>query len=235
MGENKIRDIINNDELTKNEKIEYIKNNYKNDKLTPTELGDIYKIVADVNETTGFSKEISIKELVEINSNFRSNNGCQWARSDNSPLGKQYKIQRNKERNKVSSVQLVGINDSLKKYRGINTQILKSIKGKRCSVLDISTNIECDHKNGRYNDKCNKSTSTQKEDDFQPLCKTVNDAKRSHCKKCLESGKRYKASILGYCVDFTKGDENSDFCEGCYWYDTKAFNHNVSINANKAS
>lgn len=39
-----------------------------------------------------FSAEISIDLLANIHPNFRSTNGCQWARSDNSYLGKKYII-----------------------------------------------------------------------------------------------------------------------------------------------
>jgi hypothetical protein len=190
-------------------------------------------MVADVDEKSGTSRDVSVDELINIHPGFKSTNGCQWARSDTSPLGKQYQIKRTRKGNKVSSVQLIGINDSISKYRGIKKEIVKSVKSQRCSILDIDTNIECDHKNGRYDNINNISTSTQKEEDFQALCKTANDAKRSHCKKCQDTGKRFCASALGYCVDFTEGDEYSDFCDGCYWYDIKEFNRAVSANAAK--
>ena len=42
--------------------------------------------------TTRFSRAITVEELEKIHPNFRSTNGCQWARSDASYLGKKYKI-----------------------------------------------------------------------------------------------------------------------------------------------
>ena len=75
----------------------------------------------------------------------------------------------------------------------------------------------------RLNDK-----SLQQLDDFQPLCKTANDAKRGHCKKCRETGKRYDAKRLGYSESYTYGTANSKTCVGCYWYDPIAFNKEIS-------
>ena len=69
--------------------------------------------------------------------------------------------------------------------------------------------------------------------DFQPLSKAANDAKRSHCKICISTGKRYDAKRLGYSVSFTKGDFDTDNCHGCYWYDPVKFNNEVSANFNK--
>ena len=70
-------------------------------------------------------------------------------------------------------------------------------------------------------------------DDFQPLSKAANDAKRSHCTACKASGKRYDATRLGYSVSFTKGDFNTANCQGCYWYDPIKFNKEISKNYNK--
>ena len=80
----------------------------------------------------------------------------------------------------------------------------------------------------RLNDK-----EMQKIEDFQPLSKTANDAKRQHCKKCLETGKRYNAKKLGYSESYTFGNEKSKTCVGCYWYDPIAFNKEISKNFEK--
>lgn len=69
---------------------------------------------------------------------------------------------------------------------------------------------------------------TQTIDDFQPLHKTVNDAKRAHCKKCIESHKRYNAKRLGYKEGWVYGSEEDAICKGCYWYDPKEFNKQIS-------
>ena len=70
----------------------------------------------------------------------------------------------------------------------------------------------------------------QKLDDFQALTKTANDAKRQHCKKCLETGKRYDARRLGYSFAYILGDEDSKTCIGCYWHDPQKFNQKISEN-----
>jgi hypothetical protein len=75
----------------------------------------------------------------------------------------------------------------------------------------------------RLNDK-----SYQKLEDFQPLSKTANDAKRQHCKRCLETGIRYDAKKLGYSESYVFGNASSKTCVGCYWYDPVAFNKEIS-------
>ena len=95
-------------------------------------------------------------------------------------------------------------------------------------ILDVSANIEVDHKNGRYSDLANISVDSQKKEDFQPLSKSANDAKRQHCKRCVETGKRYNAQRLGYKEGWIVGDENTSNCIGCYWYDPKRFNELIS-------
>jgi hypothetical protein len=84
--------------------------------------------------------------------------------------------------------------------------------------------MEIDHKNGKYNAK------EYEDSEFQPFTKSVNDAKREHCKRCNLTGYRFKASLLGYSVDFIEGDEKSSVCQGCYWYDPQKFNRVVSAN-----
>ena len=48
---------------------------------TPTELGKIFLDNFPV-DTNGYSKEVTIDELVTINPDFRTKNGCHWARSE---------------------------------------------------------------------------------------------------------------------------------------------------------
>jgi hypothetical protein len=40
------------------------------------------------------------------------------------------------------------------------------------------------------------NSSTQKLEDFQPLSKAANDAKRQHCKICMRTGERFDAKKL---------------------------------------
>ena len=179
----------------------------------------------DENENINEEK---MDDLLKINIGFKSENGCQWARSDNSSyLGKKYKITRNLKNGSVSEIKLDGLNIN-PKYRYIRKDIVKTISHQNCSILDIGTRIEVDHKNGRYNDKNLIDPSKQKITDFQSLCKTANDAKRHHCYVCIRSKKRYDAKRLGYSCGWIKGNINNLNCIGCYWYDPKKFNKVIS-------
>ena len=72
-----------------------------------------------------------------------------------------------------------------------------------------NTKIEIDHKDGRKNNQRISDTKTQKLEDFQPLSKAANDAKRQICKLCKETNKRWKArNIQGNPYDFYRGDED---------------------------
>ena len=183
--------------------------------MTPTELGVLFLKYYPVNEQ-GYSPIAIMDDLEQIDLGFRTTNGCQWARTDQSWLGKQFDIQRVKKGNRVFSVQLVGFKAQNSVDRAIPAQVRKNLE-KRCVVLDTTTQIEIDHKDGRY------SAPAKEVNDFQGLHKTVNDAKRQHCKRCRESGNRFDARVLGSSISFTKGNPHSKFCEGCYWYDPVAF------------
>lgn len=202
--------------------------------LTPSTLGMLFEIYAGVkynaeDDTTCFSRTITIEELEKIHPNFRSTNGCQWARSDTSYLGKKYKIKREHKNRKVYSVKLDGTNsNSLNRFRGINNDIRKKMLKRKCILMDVGGNIEIDHKNGRYDELTNTDTKTQKIQDFQPLCKPANDAKRQHCIVCKRFGKRFDARAMGYQVGWICGDEDTKVCTGCFWYDIEKFNHEVS-------
>lgn len=230
----KIQDMINDSSISSDAVIRFVKGECQTIALTPLTLGMLFEMYAEIeydeNDLTScFSREIPISELKNIHPGFESTNGCQWARSDNSYLGKKYKIKRPKAGGKVFAVQLDGPNNnSIKKYRGIRKDIKESICSRRCVVLDIGSNVEVDHKNGKYDELSNVTLEEQKESDFQPLSKSVNDAKRQHCKECIRDGKRYDARRLGYKEGWVVGDENTAPCIGCYWYDPKRFNQLIS-------
>ncbi len=234
-----IQNMITNHEPA-DEIISYVKNKCRNFHLSPQTLGMIFEVYADItydenDPASCFSREVSIEELKAIHPDFESTNGCQWARSDNSYLGKKYIINRPKTKGKVSAIKLDGANNkSIKRNRSIKSEIVNSISKKRCSILDVGTNIEIDHKDGHYDVLTNQDIATQKESDFQPLSKAANDAKRSHCKKCVVSGKRYNATALGYTHGFIFGDEDTKTCQGCYWYDPKYFNKIISKDYKKS-
>lgn len=228
-----IQNMIINQEPKENI-IQYVKGECRDTHLSPQTLGMIFEIYTNVtydenNPLSGFSADISIDELKNIHPDFESTNGCQWARSENSYLGKRYIIKRTHVKNRVSVIKLDGKNDkSLKKNRTIKPEIVAKLKKQRCSILDTNSNIEIDHKDGHYNVLANQNLNTQKESDFQPLSKAANDAKRSHCQKCINTGKRFDATALGYTQGYIVGDEDTKACQGCYWYDPKYFNKIIS-------
>lgn len=178
----------------------------------------------------GYSDTIYIDDLIaKFGDQFKSNNGCQWARKG-SKLDKQYNLIRFQAHelggrgNKVVAVKTEGFRETIENHN-IPTSVKTAMKGKPCAVLGVITSdMEIDHKNGKYN------VEQYQDNDFQPLSKSVNDAKREHCKRCNSSGCRFKASTLGYVVDFIEGDENSSTCQGCYWYDPQLFNQIISAN-----
>lgn len=229
-----IQDMLKDSEKTSDEIIRFVRGECQTVLLTPQTLGMLFEMYAEVkydenDPMTCFSREIPISELKNIHPGFESTNGCQWARSDGSYLGKRYIIERIRKNGKVFSVKLDGPNNnSIKKYRGIRKDIKNSICSQRCVVLDVRSNIEVDHKNGKYNELSNIELKDQKESEFQPLSKAANDAKRQHCLECIHNGKRYDATRLGYKEGWVVGDENTSTCIGCYWYDPKRFNQLIS-------
>lgn len=181
----------------------------------------------------GFSPSITMDELQKYHHSFYTTNGGDWCRSNQGYLGTKYNIERERRNNRIFAIKADGFNKNTKINQSIRSDIYKEIKSKRCAILDISTNTEVDHKDGMKDDWRLNDKSLQKLEDFQPLSKTANDAKRQHCKKCLETGKRYNAKKLGYSEAYTFGNENSKTCVGCYWYDPIAFNKEISKNFEK--
>lgn len=101
-------------------------------------------------------------------------------------------------------------------------------RDKCCVFTGATTNLECDHKNGRYP----KSSSEITVDDVQTVCKAINDMKREVCKNCVKTNKRYDARQIGYPKGWAEGDENfisdnlingCNGCKGCYLHDPIEF------------
>ena len=59
-----------------------------------------------------------------------------------------------------------------------------------------NTKIEVDHKDGRKKDMRVSDQSTQRLEDFQPLCKAANDIKRQICKNCKQTDKCWDAKNI---------------------------------------
>lgn len=201
--------------------------------LTGSLLKEIFLCYSMPNEE-GYTREILMADLIRLHPSFQTTNGGDWCRSDVSPLGKEFIIARKKQNGSIYSIRLDGKNKKqTEKYRGIADWIVSSLKTKKCVILDVGTNIEIDHKNGKYNDKELEDTQTQRLSDFQAMSKAANNAKRAHCRQCKETGRRFDARRLGYKESFTMGDFDSVNCEGCYWHDPQKFNRLISVDFNK--
>ena len=74
--------------------------------MTPKELGQLFVDLVEI-DGNGCSPQIYMKDLVEIEPEFRTTNGSQWSRA-NGWLGKQYLIQKTYKSGRVDSIQLVG-------------------------------------------------------------------------------------------------------------------------------
>lgn len=178
----------------------------------------------------GHSRWVSIEELIAKDQRFALGNGGSWCRDDG-PL-KAYRIERDKTKPNgkqgrgITRIRLTGLKEDAKE-RAIRPDIKKAIRSRRCVVLDVGSQIECDHKNGRYDSNRMLDPDKQKESDFQPLSKAVNVAKRTHCNICEKTGNRYDARRLGYLIGWL-GEGTSSYlrwgCTGCYWHDPGLFN-----------
>lgn len=146
-------------------------------------------------------------------------NGSAWARDDGT-LAKKYKLAKRKDSfGAIVSVQAVGWAEPSFDHN-IAQKVYEYHAGKPCAVLAISNNIEMDHKDGRKHSFMPVETC----EEFQPLSKAVNDAKRKHCKECKRTNIRFDATQLGFPYPVVEGGpEYRGTCVGCYWYDPKEF------------
>jgi hypothetical protein len=171
----------------------------------------------------GFSRKVSIDEFIDKYAGLQLGNGGSWCRDDGS-LGGKYNIVRHKDGTKISHIELQGVKKSPIDKK-IRKDICDKIRQQRCVILGIDK-VEVDHKDGRRDDPRLWDIKRQRLDDFQPLSKAVNNAKRQHCKKCRETNNRFDARQLGYRKSQVKGNgKYRGSCIGCYWYDPFIFNH----------
>ncbi len=178
-------------------------------------------------DNNGISRWVSVTEFIGEYACLTFGNGASWARKE-STLAKKYVIEFDKtisNGNGIDRIRLNGFNNGdYSQY--IRADIKKAIKARRCVVLGTS-NPEVDHKNGMKNEGRVMRNENQSLEDFQPLSKAANDAKRQFCKECRQTGIRYDARLLGYPISYYSGvaehhnEENA--CIGCYWYDPLEF------------
>lgn len=182
-------------------------------------------------DTNGVSRWVLASEFVGEYADLKFGNGASWARKE-STLAKRYIIEFDKSitpGNGIDRIRLNGFNDG-DYSQHIRADIKKAIKARRCVVLGTS-NPEVDHKNGMKNEDRVMRNEDQRLEDFQPLSKAANDAKRQFCKECRRTGIRYDAKRLGYPISYYQGsakhncEENA--CVGCYWYDPLEFKRHL--------
>ncbi len=191
--------------------------------MTKTEL---FIKLAQPNEN-GVSRWVDISDFVGEYACLTFGNGASWARKE-STLAKKYIIEFDKSitpGNGIDRIRLNGLNNG-DYSQHIRADIKRTIKAQRCVVLGTS-NPEVDHKNGMKNEDRVMRNEDQHIQDFQPLSKAANDAKRQYCKECRRTGIRYDAKKLGYPMSYYKGgathNNEENACEGCYWYDPIEF------------
>ena len=191
--------------------------------MTKTEL---FIKLAKPNEN-GVSRWVDISEFVGEYACLTFGNGASWARKE-SMLARKYVIEFDKSitpGNGIDRIRLNGLNNG-DYSQHIRADIKRMIRAQRCVVLGTS-NPEVDHKNGMKNEDRVMRNEDQRLEDFQPLSKAANDAKRQYCKECRRTGIRYDAKKLGYPMSYYKGgathNNEENACEGCYWYDPIEF------------
>jgi len=178
-------------------------------------------------DESGKSRWVDVSEFVGKYKVLQLGNGLDFGRGK-SMLAKKYIIEKKYKGSNIAKIRLNGFNSEKTFNQNIRKDIKDELKKQKCVMLGINgksenTKIEIDHKDGRKNDDMVSNSKTQKLEDFQPLCKAANDAKRQICKECKTTDKRWSAkNIKGNPYDFYDGDENYTQelgCIGCYQYD----------------
>lgn len=178
----------------------------------------------------GKSRWVAVNEFVGEYKELQLGNGGSWCRPT-SGLAKGHNVEFDKSvtpGNSIDRIRLNGHNTKKTFNQSIRKDIKDFYKTQKCVMLGVSgtsenTKIEIDHKDGRKDSHRVSNPALQRVEDFQPLCKAANDAKRQICKHCKKTDIRWSArNIKGNPYDFYDGDENYTRelgCKGCYQYD----------------
>lgn len=195
----------------------------------------LFEKLANPDEN-GVSRWVSKTEFTGEYSELMFQNGASWCRKESS-IAKKYVVVFDKSVTPGNSVDRIKLNGFRDKNDWIGGQTIRNdiknyYKEQRCVILGTSK-PEVDHKNGWKNDSNAMNVATQKFEDFQPLSKAANDAKRQFCKECRRTGIRYDAKKLGYPVSFYEGTQKHNGtetgCIGCFWYDPIEFRKHLSF------
>ena len=196
-------------------------------------LTELFIKLSNPDKNSGISRWVDVSEFIGEYQSLNLGNGLSWGRK-NSPLAKKYIIETDKtitKGSKIDRIRLSGYNTTSSFNQSINPKIVNKLKHQRCVFTGVNgksenTIIEIDHKDGQKNDLRVSNMKTQREDDFQPTCKALNDIKRQVCKMCVKTGLRFDASIIpGNLLKWYDGNEylNQSGCKGCYYYDPKKY------------
>lgn len=146
------------------------------------------------------------------------------------------KDKKDKERNRsntgIKYIKSFGYVESSNATRAIRKDILEFYKSQSCVGCGSNSELQCDHKNGLYNDPRILNLETQTVNDFQSLCRHCNCQKRQVEKNSKSTCKRYGATNIphmrAFGIDFIEGDDTLDInnpnaLRGTYWYDPIEF------------
>ncbi|AFR35779.1 type II restriction endonuclease NlaIII [Riemerella anatipestifer] len=195
-------------------------------------------------DSNGVSRWVSVNEFIGKYKALQLGNGGSWCRASSS-LAKTYTIEFDKTKtrgNSIDAIRLTGFNNSNTFNQSIRKEIKDFYKNKNCVMLgingnSINTKIEIDHKDGRKDNDRVSNIKTQRLEDFQPLSKAANDAKRQICKRCKETNLRWNAKNLkGNPYSFYEGDEHYTQelgCVGCYQFDPVEYRKSSVIKISK--
>lgn len=182
----------------------------------------------------GVSRWVHIKEFEEEYADLQFANGWSWGRGS-SALAKMYNLEVIREKNKITQIRTNGLNDQEQFNQNIRKDIKDYYSIQPCVMLGVigkseNTKIEVDHKEGTKDCQRVSQTIKQTLDDFQPLCKAANDAKRQICKKCKETNIRFDAKIIkGNPISYYSGNSllTESGCIGCYQYDPVKYREKI--------
>lgn len=188
---------------------------------------DLFMELANPDDD-GFSRPVSVDEFTGEYAGLQLGNGGSWCRDDGG-LGREFNVVRRKDnKGKIVAVELHGRKKQPILKSVPPDHIRQALTGQPCVVLG-TRGVEIDHKDGRRDDPRLADASKVTLDDFQPLSKAANDAKRQHCKTCRETGQRFDASQLGFSAAQFKGNGvYRGTCIGCFWHDPKRFRQEMS-------
>lgn len=177
---------------------------------------------------TGISREVPIEEFERAGLGF--GNGGGWVREDGG-FCRKYRVEKSRSAFsgvKIAAIQTVGWAEQDSMRSDIPDSVREMLQNQPCPVLGTNVGMsEIDHKDG-YGRKGSKL------DDFQPLSKSANNAKRAWCKHCRAKQQRFDARRLGFKIGWIAGSSTYTKelgCKGCYWNDVKLFHQQISANA----